>query len=61
MDGDSKEEFCTTCSVEVPSAFRNDNDEKKNKKTCHRWSKYINILLWVIIFIVLIYFIFKKN
>ena len=63
MDGDSKEEFCTTCSVEVPSAFRNDDDDDKKVKIkkCGNWSKHVlNILLWVIFF-AFMYLIFKKR
>jgi len=62
MDGNSKEEFCTMCSVEVPSAFATDNNEEEDVKkvNCTKWSKWIlNILVWAII-IIFIYFLFKK-
>ena len=65
MDGNSKEEFCTMCSEEVPSAFINDNeyDEKeiKFKNVCAEWIKYgLNILFWVII-VAFLYFLFRKK
>lgn len=68
MDGNSKEEFCTMCSVEVPSAFMIDNEyneeekkenkESKLKNVCIKWT--MNILFWVII-IAFLYFLFRKS
>ena len=71
MDGNSKEEFCTMCSVEVPSAFRN-GDEDENideivvvkKENCSNMSKMISKwfikIFMVLIILVFIYFLLKK-
>ena len=74
MDGNSKEEFCTVCSVEVPSAFANENeneDEKINenknvdKENCYNISKMISKwfmkIFIVLIILVFVYFLFKKT
>ena len=72
MDGNSKEEFCTVCSVEVPSAFaKEDDDEKINenknleKENCHSiskmFSKWFMKVFIVIIILVFLYFLFKKT
>jgi hypothetical protein len=72
MDGNSKEEFCTMCSVEVPSAFKNDEDENidgnviivEKKENCSNISKmfsklFLKIFMFLII-LVFVYFLFKK-
>ena len=69
MDGNSKEEFCTMCSVEVPSAFRNDEDVDgviviEKKENCSNMSKlfskqFLKIFL-ILIILVFVYFLFKK-
>jgi len=69
MDGSSKEEFCTMCSVEVPSAFKNDDDDEnmnviEKKENCHSISKifskwFLKIFL-IIIIIIFVYFLLKK-
>ena len=67
MDGNTKEEFCTMCSVEVPSAFANDEEydkdikEKKSfKNICVKWSNWFLNLTVCVVIVVLIYFLFKK-
>ena len=68
MDGNSKEEFCTMCSVEVPSAFKNDIDDDviviEKKENCSNMSKlfskqFLKIFL-ILIILVFVYFLFKK-
>lgn len=68
MDGNSKEEFCTMCSVEVPSAFKNDIDDDviivEKKENCSNLSKlfskrFLKIFM-ILIILVFIYFLFKK-
>jgi len=68
MDGNSKEEFCTMCSVEVPSAFTNDIDDEviivEKKENCSNLSKlfskrFLKIFM-ILIILVFIYFLFKK-
>jgi hypothetical protein len=71
MDGNSKEEFCTMCSVEVPSAFKNDDEDENideiavvKKENCSNMSKIISKwfikIFMVLIILVFIYFLFKK-
>lgn len=69
MDGNTKEEFCTMCSVDVPSAFGNDEEYEKEKdkeekrsfkNICVKWSNWVLNLSVIIVIIVLIYFFFKK-
>ena len=71
MDGNSKEEFCTMCSVEVPSAFRNDDEDENideiavvKKENCFNMSKIISKwfikIFMVLIILVFIYILFKK-
>jgi hypothetical protein len=71
MDGNSKEEFCTMCSVEVPSAFRNDDEDENideiavvKKENCSNMSKIISKwfikIFMVLIILVFIYILFKK-
>jgi len=67
MDGNTKEEFCTMCSVDVPSAFANDEEydkdikEKKSfKNICVKWSNWFLNLTVCVVIVVLIYFLFKK-
>jgi hypothetical protein len=67
MDGNTKEEFCTMCSVDVPSAFANDEEydkdikEKKSfKNICVKWSNWFLNLTICVVIVVLIYFLFKK-
>ena len=70
MDGNNKEEFCTMCSVEVPTAFKNEDDDIdgviiiEKKKNCSNMFKliskwFLKIFLILIIFI-FVYFLFKK-
>lgn len=70
MDGNNKEEFCTMCSVEVPSAFRNDDEDIddviviEKKENCSNMSKifskqFLKIFL-ILIILVFVYFLFKK-
>ena len=67
MDGNTKEEFCSMCSVEVPSAFANDNEYEKEenkeqfKNDCAKWTKWILNILFYAIIITLLYFLFRKN
>jgi hypothetical protein len=70
MDGNSKEEFCTMCSVEVPSAFKNEDDIEdiiiiEKKENCSTNSKlfsklFLKIFMFLII-LVFVYFLFKKQ
>jgi hypothetical protein len=67
MDGNTKEEFCTMCSVDVPSAFANEEEydkdikEKKSfKNICVKWSNWFLNLTVCVVIVVLIYFLFKK-
>jgi cell division protein FtsL len=69
MDGNSKEEFCTVCSVEVPSAFANEDEKNENKnvdkENCYNISKMISKwfmkIFIVLIILVFVYFLFKKT
>jgi hypothetical protein len=63
MDGNSKEEFCSMCSVEVPSAFKDDEekDDIVNEKEKCKWiSKWFLKILMILIVTVFIYFLLKK-
>ena len=62
MDGNSKEEFCSMCSVEVPSAFRDDEEKDvvNEKEKCKWISKWFLKILMILIVTVFIYFLLKK-
>ena len=70
MDGNSKEEFCAMCSIEVPSAFSNDDDENtviivEKKENCSNmyklFSKQFLKIFMILIILVFVYFLFKKT
>jgi predicted nucleic acid-binding Zn ribbon protein len=64
---EQKEEFCTVCSVPVPSAFSNDdgNDIEEKNRNRSKFMKFIlnncNIVVYLLIAIVIYLIFFYKK
>lgn len=62
-NNESKEDFCTSCSIQVPSAFADDDDEefsRINKKKRKNMFTNCNIMV-ISIICLLLYLIFIKK